>query len=62
MQTEITTTKRILGRQIGRELEYSELEMVAGADLESLYADADGRSGTDSVPHLGTCTREMDCD
>lgn len=58
----ITETKRILGRQIGRELDRTELDLIAGADGMDMVVDGDCGCGTDKVPHAGTCSRESDCD
>lgn len=54
-------TKRILGRQIGRELDRNELDLVSGAGGGD-QGDAtisDCGSGTDKVPHAGTCSNEQ---
>jgi hypothetical protein len=58
----ITETKRILGRQIGRELDRTELDLIAGAVGMDMVVDGDCGTGTDTVPHAGTCSRETDCD
>jgi hypothetical protein len=59
----IIQTKRILGRQIGRELDRTELDLVAGGlDSPDMVLDGDCGCGTDKVPHAGTCSRESDCD
>ncbi len=56
---ETQDSKRILGRQLGRELTNEELGLVAGGDGNDARI---GESGTDTVPHGGTCTNEQDCD
>jgi hypothetical protein len=51
-------TKRILGRELGRELDRTELDLIGGGDDHASMAAA----GTDTVPHAGTCSNEQDCD